>query len=192
MVLGWLVCGPSAGCVVTDKIEFDAEQNVPPMIVDTPSEETPIGHILWVNKATSSMVTLSVKVRDPNVTQALKAHWRLVSKDAPTPPFDFKDVAVTGDLVRDLTFELQTSPLGDGQCARLELVVSGSFKTETGPQNFDQTRTEGDIDSAEWLIWEGEGPNKTSAAEQARLLSSCPTNESLLEPSVPEPIEETL
>src|SRR5258705_531008 len=111
MVLGWLVCGPSAGCVVTDKIEFDTEQNVPPMIVDTPSEETPIGRILWVHKATSSMVTFSVKVRDPNVTQALKAHWRLVSKDDPTPQFDSKDVSITGDVVRDLTFELQTSPL---------------------------------------------------------------------------------
>ena len=192
MALVLLLCGAGVGCLVTDQIEFETERNVAPMIFDGPSSVAKIGQTVWIDKASRTMLQLQVKVRDENVNEPLQARWRLVSKGDPVPQFESKDIPVSGEVVRDLAFDVQTGPLRDGECARIELVVSGSFGKKTNGLYFADTTSEddSDIDYAFWNIWEGEGQSRTSPEELGRLAASCPTNEMLLTPVTPAPMME--
>ena len=109
MALGWLVCGGSVGCLVTDQIEFDTDCNVPPMIIDVPSPVAAIDQIVWIDKSTTKMFSLAVKVRDENITEPLQAHWRIVSKEDPLPRFETVAITVSGDELRDLSIDVQTA-----------------------------------------------------------------------------------
>jgi hypothetical protein len=194
MAIAGLLGGAGVGCLVTDTIEFDGERNTPPMIFDAPFPVAKIGDWLWIDKSARTMFELRVKVREPNVNEPLLARWRVVSKNDPEPPFDQKEVARTGEEVRDLAIDVQTDVLHDGECALLELAVSGSFEERRDPQFFASTNSEDDRDLAivMWTIWEGEGPPRTTPEEKARLITSCPSNEKLLlTPLTPAPPMET-
>jgi len=152
------------------------------MILDVPASLTPLGSPIWVDKSHGqTMWPMTVKVRELNVEQELKAHWRLVSKDDMKPQFSFKDLNPQGGAVlRDLEFVVQSDPLRDRQCARLDLAVSGSFfKNTTDPDLFAFTREDdednSDLAVVSWLIFEGPGQTNTSDLDKAHIVSSCPT-----------------
>jgi hypothetical protein len=188
-----MLCGAGVGCLVTDQIEFEGEQNVAPMIIDVPSPLAEIGEIVWIDKSARTMVPLPVKVREANISEPLEARWRLVSKDDPQPLFDWQPVAQTGEELRDLTIDLETDRLHDGECARLDLAVSGSFKQRHEAIYFKVTDSEDDtdLDVVKWWIWEGRGQALTSTEERSRIAASCPTNEKELTPLTQAPPMET-
>jgi hypothetical protein len=152
------------------------------MILDEPFTPTPLGSPIWVDKSHGqSMWPMKVRVRELNVEQELRFHWRLVSKDDMMPQFFDRPLDPQGDAVlRDLEFVVQSDPLRDRQCARLDLAVSGSFfKNTSDPGLFAFTR-EDDVDNSDlavvsWLIFEGPGQTNTSDLDKAHIVSSCPT-----------------
>jgi hypothetical protein len=182
-----ILCGAGVGCLVTDQIEFEGEQNVAPMIIDVPGAAHAIGHPFWIDKSARTMVSLPVNVREANVSEPLQARWRLVSKDDPQPMFAEQAVTVTGEELRALRIDLETNRLQDGECARLELAVSGSFKPRHEPIYFKVTESEDDrdLDTVSWQIWEGPGLALTSTVERSRLAASCPSDETELTPLTP-------
>lgn len=182
MCVGFLTLGAGAGCVVTDQIDFPEEPNYPPTILDAPASAALIGRIIWIDKASTPMWHMAVKVRELNVTQPLKARWRLVTKDDLMPHFFEQPLAVQGDqLLRDLQFDVQSDSLHVDECALLQLAVSGSFVNRTDPVYFDATKddTNSDLALASWTIWEGQGPSET-ADQLEHVASSCITIEAFL------------
>jgi hypothetical protein len=152
------------------------------MILDAPGTLTPLGKPIWVDKSHGqSMWPMNVRVRELNVEQELKAHWRLVNKDDMEPQFFPHDLIPQGGAVlRDLEFVVQSDPLRDRQCARLDLAVSGSFFRNTSdPHLFALTREDdednSDLAVVSWLIFEGPGQTNTSDLDKAHIVSSCPT-----------------
>ena len=173
-VLLCLIVGPSAGCLVTDEIMFESERNVPPVILDAADRsKAPIRSHVWIDRsAVPKMWTVAVQVRDENIDQPLVARWRVVN-DTEDVYFDQLDLQ-PGQLLRDLSITVLTETLLLGKCARLDLVVSGSFIKSNDPRYFDLTTagTPEDVAYARWWLWEGE--RGESAEAQAELLKSCP------------------
>jgi hypothetical protein len=170
------------GCLVTDKITFPTEPDIPPMILDAPGTSTPIGTILWVNKATKPEVRLPVKVREENATQPLEAHWRVLTVGNDAPPFEV--LPLPQGLLRDLDVVIQTSSLHMGECHRVELAVSGHFFTSKKPAFFDLTPLDEQVARASWTLWEGRGEAQATAEEKAKLIDSCNAIEALLMPAM--------
>jgi hypothetical protein len=178
--------------LVTDQVEFPTDPDIPPMILDAPHSLAPIGSQVWIDKAAQPSWEMSVRVRELNLGQELKAHWRLVNKDDPKPLFSERKLPEGDSELRDLEFTVQSDSLRDGECARLDLAVSGSFsKHIDDPKWFDQPNNDhdDDLDTASWWIFEGEGPTKTSDADKARILSSCITDDMLLPQPMPSAME---
>jgi len=170
---------------VTDKITFPTEPDIPPMIVDAPGTSTPIGSPLWVNKATTPEFKLHVGVREQNITQELEAHWRVLTSGDPSPPFESLPLPQQGQVLRDLEFSVQTNRLRMGECAHVELAVSGSFfPNRTAPAFFDAAPKDEDVAHANWTVWEGRGNALATPEEKAKLVDSCNAIEALLMPAM--------
>ncbi len=90
------------GCLVTGEIDFQVEQNVPPVVLDKPGTDAPIGHILWLDKDAQNTWEIVVDVRDENVGQALKARWRVVTETEKEPEFKPADLPGVEELIREL------------------------------------------------------------------------------------------
>lgn len=184
-VLLTVCCG---GCLVTDKIVFPTDPDIPPTILDEPGTATPIGSIFWIDKTSTPEFGLKVRVRDQNVGQALRAHWRVVKEGDSSPLFDTAEIPpAAGEPNRDLEFTVQSDGLQPGKCHHLELAVSGSFldpkdRRADDPRFFDFTSNIDDLALASWWVWEGTGGAQT---DKTRLLDSCHAIEALLKPSVP-------
>jgi len=176
----------SEGCLVTDKITFPTEPDIPPMIVDAPGTSTPIGSVLWVNKAsTPAEFRLPVQVRDENLTQPLEAHWRVLTAGNASPPFDTFPLSPQGQLLRDLTVVVRNDSLHMGECHRVELAVSGSFfPNRTAPAFFDAAPKDEDVAHASWTVWEGRGDALATPEEKAKLVDTCNAIEALLMPAM--------
>ncbi len=180
-----LCCG---GCLVTDKIVFPVDPDIPPTILDEPGTQTPkIGAIFCIDKPATPEWSLTVKVRDQNPQQELWAHWRVVGDNDPTPPFekDMVPLPAVGQLGRDFTFKVQSDTLQEGKCHHLQLAVSGSFFDHTDPRfddprYFDFPSNIDDLAEASWWVWEGKCDPATG--DSARLLASCQAK--LLTPSM--------
>ena len=173
------------GCLVTDKITFPTDPDIPPMILDAPGTNTPIGWTLWVNKATTPEVRLPVRVRDQNLTQPLEAHWRVLTAGNDSPPFESKPVPL-GQLLRDFEVVVQSGMLHTGECHRVELAVSGNFfPNRNTPAFFDAAPIEEDVAHASWSVWEGRGEAQATAEEKAKLVDTCNAIEALLMPAMP-------
>jgi hypothetical protein len=169
-----------AGCVVTDKIMFPADQNFPPDILEG-SNSYSLGSIIWVDKSASpSDLKMNVLVRDDNVLQPLEAQWRLVTVGDDTPPVHPGEVSPSGTQdPRDFSFSVPSTLLANGKCYQLELAVSGGFyvpkDSRKAPAFFGVPKGDpNDVDLATWIILEGQ-PNP-SADVAMRLLASCPVN----------------
>jgi hypothetical protein len=169
----WVPCG---GCLVTEDYTFEAEPNLPPVILSKAGEFA-IGDHVWIDKSMLSEWRLQVQVRDENVEQPLEAHWRIVHEGDLTPPFERLPVQVADQPVRELEIFVPTEGLHDYACHSLELAVSGSFQGFTAPMYFDTVLPgdESDVARAKWWIWEGEGEVLTPPANQLEIFNSCIT-----------------
>lgn len=168
---------PCSGCLVTEEFTFEAEPNVPPVLLSVAGEPK-IGRIFWIDNSVQSQFELKVQVRDENVEQPLEAHVRIQHQDemAPAwaPPIAVPPAAL-GNPVRDLNIFIDTEGLQPYTCHLLELVVSGSFFPDvTEPELFQYVLPEDrdDLAFASWLIWEGEGPS-TLPADKLHIIESC-------------------
>jgi len=175
------------GCLVTDRIEFEVERNVPPVILDKPGTEYPIGEIVWIDRdppvdpsTAPNEWSFDVTVRDENVRDELEARLRVRTDREPNPDFTPNQVVQqTGAVNRTFKVTVDLGQLRTNECHRVELVVSGSFLDRSEPLFFDVAQPPEDIGEASWIVWEGNG-NPTPAEAQA-ILSSCDAVDDFLE-----------
>lgn len=147
-------CAVAGGCVATDTIQFQPEQNYPPSIVSELNAEFPLNEIGQINlddPVEPPEMPLQVVVRDPNLDQTLEYRIFL---DAPTPPAVERPIQEgvidpTGFVDRSQTFTISYNELPAGECHKIELVVVGMFAS-----NVEQRRPvePGDFDEVTWWV----------------------------------------
>jgi hypothetical protein len=144
----------TSGCIATDKIDFQPQENYPPSIVSEVSADFPLNEIGQINlddPVELREMPLQVIVRDPNLDQSLDYRIFL---DAPDPPAVERPIQEgvidpTGFLERPQTFTISYNELPAGQCHKIELVVVGMFAS-----NVEQRRPvePGDFDEVTWWV----------------------------------------
>jgi hypothetical protein len=162
------LCG---GCLVTEPIEFPTPIDYPPEILAAPNGPA-LGDNINLSKAVYPIsYPFEVRVRDLNVDQDLQAHVRLVKEPGDRPMNFERPLVPRGDRAeRTVTIQVPTNSLTPFRCARLDLVVSGSFnRFQDG--GFETIPTgSNDIARAMWWIYEGD----LDAPEAAFIAASCP------------------
>lgn len=182
-VLPLTVLAPLGGCLVTDDIEFRAQEDAPPTFVfRPPSSPVAVGETLRLDTARlesegTTNVTFNLQVRDENLLQDLETQVRL--RTLVSPSFSevlIKDAEVgpivlgSGRAVRDVEFSLLTTELRDGHCHQLQLAVSGGFLQLEDFRLFGVPRVDGDVAIATWWLWETSPDTPVNPA-------TCPTDE---------------
>lgn len=179
-----------SGCLVTDKISFPTEPNIPPRITSVPGMPS-INSIIWIDKVHLPSLKMAVSIDYQNTSRTLTARWRLVKASDETPKFEQRDVLPTADAktTRELTFDVQSELLTANTCHHLELAISSEFykpAPDSNPKYFRDVNVDIDLAEASWWIWEGLGQAQTSAQDKATIAGSCPdTNEDLLPKKMP-------
>lgn len=143
---------PSLGCIATDTIEFESEQNFPPSIVSQAGAQYPLDRIAQLNldePADSPEMALQTVVRDPNSGQTLEYRMFLDADSESDLPFDSGEVLPSGFVERPRVFFVPYDLLTPAECHRIELVVVGEFDSLV---NFRRPVEEGDFDAATWWV----------------------------------------
>lgn len=174
----------NSGCLVTDQIDLPARAQTPPVLSST----TPmVGRVIRFNTALPEL-QLNIRIRDEDTTEILKARWRLVTGNnpprTPTTPTDLdykcpEDPIAGGAIEREQEVQI-TFPgrrLIRGQCYRIDVAVSSSFKScERSPELFDITTNEDneqDVGRASYVVFPLAAGTVDNATAQM-LLESCP------------------
>jgi len=147
----------SSGCIATDTIEFDPDQNFPPSVVSQVDADYPLNRIGQLNlddprpPEEPPEIALQTIVRDPNFDQTLQFRIFLDSPDPPASDFPILDgdIGPTGFLEREPVFAIPFDFLTPGTCHRIELVVVGQFASFVEPRRPVEP---GDFDEATWWI----------------------------------------
>lgn len=147
-------CALVGGCIATDTIEFQADQNFPPSIVSQPNADFPLNAIGQINlddPVEQMEMPLQVIVRDPNFDQTLE--YRIFLDSPPPPASEFPilsgDIDPSGLLERDSEFAIPYELLPPGICHKIELVVVGQFASFVEPRRPVEP---GDLDEATWWV----------------------------------------
>jgi len=171
----------SSGCLVTQDIEFQEQEDTPPTFVFRPRSVPPIGETLTIDTDELSNqnitnLTFTAQVRDDNLQQPLQTQIRLRTLESPSfieraiIDRDGNEIPGTGAPVRDFEFSLSTTELKDLHCHQLELAVSGKFLDLTGEDRvFAFPARGGDVAIATWWLWEISPGTPVN-------LATCPTN----------------
>ncbi len=160
--------GSAAGCIVTNPVEFSAEQNYPPSAISQPGADYPLREIGQLNlddPVETEELPLEVIIRDPNVDQTLEYRIFLDSTNPPgsETPIDFGPIEPQGGQVDRLwTFNIPYTALAPGECHKIELVIVGEFRSFVEPR---RPVEEGDVDDRVWWIEVVDGDNPTIEVE---------------------------
>lgn len=143
------------GCLVTESVEFEEEENLPPALYDEPGSKTPIGLPVPVNRdeQETGEIVFSLQVRDENVLQTLKTRYELSSPlEIPSLIEVGPDVGISGEPIRHFEFGIPVSLIRQDYCYRLLLVVTSGFSNDL--KLWDKPLLDGDVAKARWLIVE--------------------------------------
>ena len=113
-----------------------------------------VGRLIRFNTQ-SSELRLNIQIRDEDTTEILKARWRLVNGNmptrTPTSPSELEYMCPEPEIVgtpgvvnrADLDINIPSSRFVRGQCYRIDVAVSSSFKScVRNPELFDITTNE--------------------------------------------------
>lgn len=147
----------SSGCIATDRIEFEPNENFPPSIVSQPDAEFPLNEIGQVNlddplpPEQAAEILLQTIIRDPNFDQTLQ--YRIFLDSPPPPaseiPILSGNIDPSGFLARDREFAIPYDALAPGICHKIELVVVGQFASFVEPR---RPVDPGDFDQVTWWV----------------------------------------
>ena len=143
-------CLSATGCIATDTIEFQPEENFPPSVVSQPAALFPLNEIGELNlddPVETQELPLEVIIRDPNIDQTLE--YRIFLNSPPDNPIDFDVIDPVGAVERPRTFSIAFDSLTPGICNKIELVVVGAFASFVDPR---RPVEEGDADIATWWV----------------------------------------
>lgn len=145
-----------AGCISTDRIEFNSDV-FPPSIISAPDAENPLNRIASLDlddppPGEVDEFLLETTVREPNLEEGLQ--WR-VFLDSPSQlpipeqPIAAGELGPSGFLERTLDIGIPFQLLVPGECHRLELVVAGEFANILEPR---EPVIPGDFDQVTWWV----------------------------------------
>jgi hypothetical protein len=174
---------PLQACVVTDPVEFKDEVDVPPIIVDDPA--LPNGSIIKFEKVEGGAqeakeIEIDLQIRDDNVQQALAVRTRITKADNTTILSICPDtpLARQGTPISDYSLKIPQAYLNPGECARVEVVVSGHFgpcytDNKKANDRFDLVSFDhpDDIARATYWVWEV-GQNVLGDAKASQTLAN--------------------
>jgi hypothetical protein len=147
----WLM----TGCLVTESVEFEEEENFPPALYDEPGSQPAIGEAISINRdeQETGEIVFSLQVRDENVLQTLKTRYELSSPLESTSLVEVgPEVGISGEPIRHFEFGIPVSLIRQDYCYRLLLVVTSGFSNEL--KLWDKPLLDGDVAKARWLIVE--------------------------------------
>ena len=147
---------PVVGCIATDTIEFELDENFPPSVVSQADAEYPLNEIGSLDlddppPNQGAELVLETVVRDPNFDETLE--YRIFINSPPPPAAEIArlagEIAPSGFVDRDVDFSVPFSFLELGLCNRIELVVVGEFAS-----TIEQRRPvePGDFDQVTWWV----------------------------------------
>lgn len=148
------------------------------------------GRLVLFNTALSEL-KLTFQIRDEDTTEVLKLRYRIVTGNTPArPPSSYMELdydcpeppipGTPGQVERgDVDITIGGTHFARGQCYRIDVAVSSSFKScIRNPELFDITTNEDneeDVGRASYWVWAVNGnavPTENMAAQL--LLDSCP------------------
>jgi hypothetical protein len=144
-----------SGCLVTENVTFEEEENIPPALYDEPGSKTLIGSTLSFNRddLEAGEIVFSLQVRDENVLQTLKTRYELRSPQETSPLIEVgPEVGISGEPIRHFEFAIPVSAIRPDYCYRLQLVVTSGF--ESHPTLWDKPLIDGDLARARWTVVE--------------------------------------
>jgi hypothetical protein len=174
----------ASGCLVADPIDFEPPRNNPPAFVIEQRPKLQVGDILFVDNRAAPSWSYTFRVRDPDVTQPLEVHWRIINgSDADPDREPTKSLPVNGSTIREFDIVISSVRLNSDECHRIEVAVSGSFlKPFEGDDEefglFLERSDRDDLALFSFWIWEGE----LSSNDSQKLIDTCMARPS--EPSV--------
>jgi hypothetical protein len=156
-----------AGCLITERVEFQELENFPPSIASAPGASHPLDRILRVELDSEGSgdggleaILLEVDLRDPNVNQPLQ--WVLTIDET---EYARQTADANGQTSRRLVLEVPAQRLRPvGECHRVELLVSSEFSFSNPPRPV----TEGDIASAYWWVEATDADLPTASMDTCR------------------------
>lgn len=166
------------GCIVTSAEDFPEEQQVPPVVLDTP--DLPIGTIIAYNQGREPDVRLGINVRDDNLDDVLQVQAKITV----VGQTDFELVCPMVNINPNNTpdreqFDL-VIPRGQirtGACNRVDVWVSRDFVGNCTEDRDLATRPRfrTDIAHALYWIWEMSADPVSNGSAATNLVNTCQT-----------------
>jgi hypothetical protein len=164
----YCLCVVMSGCLVTDEITFDyEEENVPPVILDVKGTNTTIGDIIYfdvdMDVDSPSSIKFEFRVRDENIAQELLGRRKIYEQDA--EEFFADDVTIGFKIapsyqpIRNYEFEIDETTFNRNRCYRIYVVVTSDFKYDSDEvvlSNWNIPEYKDDIARASWYVVTGE------------------------------------
>lgn len=172
-----LSCGLVGGCIVTSEAEFPEEQQVPPVVLNTP--DLPIGSVVDYDlRSQSNDVRLGISVRDDNLEDTLQVQAEITVVGQPTPNrvCPMIDIMPSGNAVREqFGLVIDRAKIRQGACNRVEVFVSREFAgTCTDRNGFAVPQLgKGDLATAIFWIWEMSGDPLSNGDGALAITNTC-------------------
>jgi hypothetical protein len=154
------------GCLVTDQIELPPVPQTPPRIDLLGYDVDDADAVILFDTTANTELIVNLAVSDEDVIETLKMRWKIESLRRPpnaqkqeyTCPGE-PEIPGNGQLVRRTTLFVRGSSFAVGSCNRVDVIVSGSFKTcrpDSDPDDWDvttQDEDEKDIGRLSFMVW---------------------------------------
>jgi hypothetical protein len=166
------------GCIVTNAEEFPEEQQVPPIMLDTPL--VPIGSILAFDSRKDPEVRLPITVRDDNLDDTLLVHTQLtvgqMRSRISSEDTDLRIIPSTEAVREQFTVLINGTLIRQGACNKVEVFVSREFvgDCKRDPAAFTFPQNKGDVARATFWIWELSSDPMSSAEAALGVTTTCP------------------
>jgi hypothetical protein len=157
------LCLVMSGCLVTDEITFDTEENVPPVILDVQSSNTRIGigDIVYFDVESPGTIEFEFRVRDENIGHPLEYRRKILvpgsgtfvpnedTKDRIIPP-SYEPIRYYKDTIGNDAFERDS-------CYRIEVAMSLDFEYASSDlYRWNVPVEKDDVSETNWYIVTGE------------------------------------
>lgn len=173
-----LGCGVLGGCIVTSEATFPEEEQVPPVILNTP--ELPIGSVIGYDSSRSTQpeVRLGISVSDENIEDTLEVHTELSVVGQPTVErVCTMAIQPSGRAERErIEILIPKSQIRVGACNQVTVFVSREFVgTCLDPVGFGKPQLgRTDIATAQFQIWETSDSPQLNEKAALQITSTCP------------------
>jgi hypothetical protein len=171
-----LSCGGLGGCIVTNAEDFPEEQQVPPILLDSPA--LPLGSIIPFDPRNESMVPLRLTVRDDNLDDVLQLQVEVTAIGQQPKRFcpDIKIPAGDDPVREQVSIAVDRTMIYARACNRVVVFVSRDFAntcTDDDSRGFGVPAQKNDLGKAQFWIWDMSGDPTSNGDAALGLTTTC-------------------